>query len=81
MKDLTDNLLTCKIDGESFETEKELHKHLRKHKIRIAEYYQKYYPRYDKHDGKMIKFKMNQPIIEILKFMEMQCLTVPEGIK
>ena len=57
MKDLTDNLLTCKIDGESFETEKELHKHLRKHKIRIAEYYQKYYPRYDKHDGKMIKFK------------------------
>ena len=57
MKDLMDNLLKCKIDGEVFDTEKEFHKHLRKHKIRIAEYYQKYYPRYDKHDEKMIKFK------------------------
>tara|TARA_B100000676_G_scaffold249652_1_gene253819 strand:+ start:5744 stop:6703 length:960 start_codon:yes stop_codon:yes gene_type:complete len=52
-----DELLKCKIDGEVFDTEKDLHKHLRKHKIRIAEYYQKYYPRYDKHDGSMIKFK------------------------
>ena len=57
MKHLMDNLLECKIDGEAFDTEKELHKHLRKHKIRVAEYYQKYYPRYDKRDGKMIKFK------------------------
>jgi len=39
--------LTCKIDGAKFETEKELHRYLRKFKIRMAEYYQKYYPRRD----------------------------------
>ena len=59
MKGLMDKL-ACKIDGEVFDTEKELHKHLRKHKIRVAEYYQKYYPRYDKHDEAIIKFKNNR---------------------
>lgn len=52
-----DNLLTCKIDGEAFPSEKELHKHIRKHSLRLAEYYQKYHPRYDLHDNKIIKFK------------------------
>ena len=47
----------CKIDGEEFSSEKEMHKHLRKHKMRIVEYYQKYYPRYDKYDGSIIRFK------------------------
>ena len=48
---------TCKIDGEKFETEKALHMHLRKHKMRMAEYYQKYYPRRDLLTGELIKFK------------------------
>lgn len=47
----------CKIDGEAFDTDKELHKHLRKHKMRMAEYYQTYYPRYDLHTKDIIKFK------------------------
>ena len=47
----------CKIDGETFDTDKELHKHLRKHKMRMAEYYQTYYPRYDLHTKDIIKFK------------------------
>ena len=47
----------CKIDGEKFETEKQLHMHLRKHKMRMAEYYQKYYPRRDLLTGDLIKFK------------------------
>ena len=47
----------CKIDNTEFSTEKELHKHLRSHKMRIVEYYQTYYPRYDKHTGDIIKFK------------------------
>ncbi len=37
----------CKIDGKKFETEKQLHMYLRKYKMRMAEYYQKYYPRRD----------------------------------
>jgi len=47
----------CKIDNEEFGSDKELHKHLRKHKMRMAEYYQTYYPRHDKHTGDIIKFK------------------------
>jgi len=47
----------CKICHEEFCVEKRLHLHLRKHKIRVVEYYQKHYPRYDLHDGKIIKFK------------------------
>lgn len=47
----------CKIDGMVFDSEKDMHKHLRTHKMRIVEYYQKYYPRHDKRDGKIIKFK------------------------
>jgi hypothetical protein len=48
---------TCKVDGEKFDTEKQLHMHLRKHKMRMAEYYQKYYPRRDLLTGDFIKFK------------------------
>jgi len=47
----------CKIDNQEFFSDKELHKHLRKHKMRMVEYYQTYYPRFDKHTGDIIKFK------------------------
>jgi hypothetical protein len=47
----------CKVCGQEFETERKLHSHLKKHDLRVASYYQKYYPRYDLHDGKIIKFK------------------------
>jgi tricorn protease-like protein len=45
------------VCGQEFETERKLHSHLKKHDLRVAAYYQKYYPRYDLHDGKIIKFK------------------------
>ena len=47
----------CKVCDKSFDTERQLHAHLKAHKMRMAEYYQTYYPRHDKHDGKIIKFK------------------------
>ena len=47
----------CKACGQEFETERKLHSHLKKHDLRVAAYYQQYYPRYDLHDGKIIKFK------------------------
>lgn len=37
----------CKICSLEFEDEKKLHMHLRSHKITLAEYYLKYYPRYN----------------------------------
>ena len=50
----------CKVCGQEFETERKLHSHLKKHDLRVASYYQKYYPRYDLHDGKIIKFKSKE---------------------
>ena len=47
----------CQVCGQEFETERKLHSHLKKHDLRVAAYYQKYYPRYDLYDGKIIKFK------------------------
>ena len=52
--------VVCKIDGEVFSSERDMHKHLRKHDMRIVEYYQTYFPRHDKHDGKIIKFKTKE---------------------
>jgi len=47
----------CLICQNEFESESSLHKHLKAHKLLVAEYYQKYMPRYDKHDGSLILFK------------------------
>lgn len=47
----------CKVCGQEFETERKLHSHLKKHDLRVAAYYQQYYPRHDLYDGKIIKFK------------------------
>lgn len=47
----------CQICGEAYEYLKDFHKHLRGHNIRQAEYYQKYHPRRDLYDKKIIKFK------------------------
>ena len=48
---------TCSICGKEFESDRQLHAHLKAHKLSMVEYYQQEFPRYDKHDGKMIKFK------------------------
>lgn len=48
---------TCKICSKEFETEKKLHMHLRSHKITLAEYYTKYYPRTNLLSGDPLPFK------------------------
>ena len=50
-------MVKCAVCGKEFETDRQLHAHLKAHKLRMVEYYQKYFPRYDKYDGKIIKFK------------------------
>ena len=47
----------CKRCDKQFETEKEFHYHFRDHGLRIAEYYQQEFPRYDLYNGEIIKFK------------------------
>ena len=50
-------MVKCKVCGKEFETERQLHGHLKAHKMRMAEYYQTCFPRHDKHTGELIKFK------------------------
>ena len=50
-------MVKCAVCGKEFETDRQLHAHLKAHKLRMVEYYQKYFPRYDKYDNKIIKFK------------------------
>ena len=50
-------MVKCAICNKEFENDRKLHAHLKAHKMRMAEYYQTQYPRYDKYDGKIIKFK------------------------
>jgi len=57
-------MVNCKGCEKKFETDRQLHGHLKAHKMRMAEYYQTYYPRHDKHDGKLIKFKSKEYYFE-----------------
>lgn len=47
----------CKECGRVFADESVLHRHIKAHKLTISAYYYKYYPRFDKYDGKLIQFK------------------------
>ena len=47
----------CAICEKEFDSERQLHAHLKAHKLRMVEYYQTHFPRHDKHDKKIIKFK------------------------
>ena len=49
--------MICKECNVQFDNELALHKHLRSHKMPIAYYFQKHFPRYDLYDGSLIKFK------------------------
>ena len=51
------NDYTCQECNKEFDAEKRLHAHIKAHDLRVAAYYQKYYPRYDLRDKKIIKFK------------------------
>ena len=47
----------CNICKKEFENDRQLHAHLKAHKLSMVEYYQQEFPRYDLHDNKIIKFK------------------------
>tara|TARA_R100000008_G_scaffold86663_1_gene80737 strand:+ start:10679 stop:11617 length:939 start_codon:yes stop_codon:yes gene_type:complete len=50
-------MVKCKICEKEFDDDSGLHRHLRAHSIRMVEYYQTHFPRYDLHTGDIIKFK------------------------
>jgi hypothetical protein len=47
----------CKACSQSFSSEKSMHAHLKSHKIILAEYYTKYYPRYNLFTKEPLPFK------------------------
>ena len=47
----------CKVCGQVFDEEKQLHMHLRSHKLMLSEYYLKYYPRKNLYTGEPLPFK------------------------
>jgi hypothetical protein len=54
----------CKVCGAEFKTEKALHAHLKAHKMYVADYYVKYYPRYNKLNGNPLPFKNKRQYFE-----------------
>lgn len=47
----------CKECGSEFSSEKSLHGHLKAHKVYVADYYVKHYPRFNKFNGNPLQFK------------------------
>jgi hypothetical protein len=50
----------CKECEAEFETEKALHAHLKAHKMYVADYYVKHYPRFNKLNGNPLPFKKKE---------------------
>ena len=50
-------MVKCKICGKEFPQDKNLHLHIKAHKLSIGEYYQTQFPRRDFYDKKLIEFK------------------------
>ena len=49
--------ITCKVCSKEFDGDLNFHKHLKSHKYTQAEYYQKFFPRYDAYDETIIRYK------------------------
>jgi hypothetical protein len=47
----------CKICSKNFEDDASFHRHLKAHKTTQTIYYQTYYPRHDRYDNSLIKYK------------------------
>ena len=60
MTEDNNNEVICKECGKTFKTERQLHSHIKVHKLRVVGYYQKHYPRYDLYDQKIIKYKTKE---------------------
>ena len=50
-------MVNCAVCNREFPEDKNLHLHIKAHKLSIGEYYQSEFPRHDMYDKKIIKFK------------------------
>lgn len=58
------DIMICEECKKEFVAEKELHYHLRSHKIKVEDYYKKFYNRVDKFLGTPIPFKNRTQYLE-----------------
>jgi len=57
-------MVKCKICHKSFEEDKNLHSHLKSHKITVSDYYHTHFPRKDLLSGELIIFKNKEQYFE-----------------
>lgn len=50
-------MVKCAVCEKDFASDRQLHAHIKVHKMRMVEYYQTHHPRHDKYDDSIIKFK------------------------
>ena len=50
-------MVNCNVCQKEFAGDRQLHAHIKAHDMRVVEYYQSQFPRYDKYDEQIIKFK------------------------
>ena len=50
-------MVECNVCKKEFEEDKNLHLHIKAHKLSIGDYYHTQFPRYDLHTRELIKFK------------------------
>jgi len=53
-------MVKCAVCSKEFETDRQLHGHLKAHNLRMASYYQEYFPKKDLYTGDIIKFKSKE---------------------
>lgn len=76
----------CKVCNKSFETDKALHIHLKKHGMYQAEYYCTYYPKKSLHYKRQIPFKnkkdyFSKQFIDLNEFLEWEKVTDENTVK
>ena len=53
-------MVKCKNCGKEFENDRQLHAHIKAHKLKVADYYHQYFERRDKYSGDLINFKTKE---------------------
>ena len=67
-------MVDCKECGKDFTSDRSLHAHLKAHKLKVKDYYYKFFPRRDRYDNKLINFINKDLSIQVWVVVEVLCL-------
>jgi len=57
-------MVKCAVCSKEFETDRQLHGHLKAHNLRMASYYQEYFPKKDLYTGDIIKIQIQRILLQ-----------------